>query len=74
MLGKNAACTAADDIQKKKYVGPELDDGDEYSDNERVVADSVSKEHSEKCTDANDVCGNAKDVTEEKKTLYDPEK
>ena len=74
MLGENAACTAADDIQKKKYVGPELDDGDEYSDNECVVADSVSKEDSEKRTDANDVCGNAKDLTEEKKTLYDPEK
>ena len=51
-LGENAACTAADDMKKKKYVGPELDDGDEYSDNERLVADSVSKEDSEKRTDA----------------------
>ena len=74
LLGENAACTAADDIQKKKYVRPELDDGDEYSDNECIVADSVSKEDSEKRTDANDVCGNAKDLTEEKKTLYYPEK
>ena len=78
LLGENAACTAADDIKKKKYVGPKLDDGDEYSDNECLVADSVSKEDSEKRTDANDVCGNAKDVTEdreqiENKTLYDPE-
>ena len=69
LLGENAACTAADDIQKKKYVGPELDDGDEYSDNERVVADSVSKEDSEKRTDANDVCGNGKDLTEEKENI-----
>ena len=35
LLGENAACTAADDINRKNYVGPELDDGDEYSDNER---------------------------------------
>ena len=74
LLGQNAASTAADDIQKKNYVGPGLDDGDEYSDNECVVADSVSKEDSEKRTDANDVCANAKDLTEEKKTFYDSEK
>ena len=77
-LGENAACTAADDINKKKCVGPDLDNADEYSDNERLVADSVSKEDSEKVTDAKDVCGNAKDVTDNReqianKTFYDPE-
>ena len=33
-LGENAGCTAADGIDKKKYVGPDFDDADEYSDNE----------------------------------------
>ena len=62
-LGENAGCTAADGINKKKYVGPDFDDGDEYLDNEALVAASVSKEDSEKVTDAKDVCGNAEDVT-----------
>ena len=62
-LGENTGCTAADGIDKKKYVGPDFDDGDEYSDNEALVAASVSKEDSEKLTDAKDVCGNGKDVT-----------
>ena len=78
LLGENAGCTAADGINKKKYVGPDFDNGDEYSDNEALVAASVSKEDSEKVTDAKDVCGNVKDVTYDReqipqKTLYDPE-
>ena len=77
-LGENAGCTAADGIDKKKYVGPDFDDGDEYSDNEALVAASVSKEDSEKVTDVKDVCGNAKDVTYDQEqipqnTLNDPE-
>ena len=77
-LGENAGCTAVDGIDKKKYVGPDFDNGDEYSDNEALVAASVSKEDSEKVTDAKDVCGNAKDVTYDQEqipqnTLYDPE-
>ena len=77
-LGENAGCTAADGIDKKKYVGPDFDDGDEYLDNEALVAASVSKEDSEKVTDAKDACRNAKDVTYDREqipqnTLYDPE-
>ena len=72
-LAENAA---ADGIDKKKYLGPNFDDGDEYSDNEAVVAASVSKEDSKKVSDAKDVCGNAKDVTYDEeqipqKTVYD---
>ena len=77
-LDENAGCTAADGIDKKKYVGPDFDNGDEYLDNEALVAASVSKEDSEKVTDAKDVCRNAKDVTYDREqipqnTLYDPE-
>ena len=77
-LAENTGCRAADGIDKKKYLGPDFDDGDEYSDNEAIVAASVSKEDSEKVSDAKDVCGNAKDVTYDEEqipqnTLYDTE-
>ena len=59
-LAQNAA---ADGIDKKKYLGPDCNNGDEYSDNEALVAAIVSKEDSKKVSDAKDVCRNAKDVT-----------
>ena len=43
-------------LTKRSMLNPIFDDGDEYSDNEALVAASVSKEDSKKVTDAKDVC------------------
>ena len=56
--------TGGEDIEKKNYVASELDDGDEYSESEAILPDSVPKENVDNVPDLKNDSGNTQDVTD----------